>query len=146
VTGLPARLSIVTLGVADLARSIAFYEALGWERRASSVPDVIAWFALGSCYLGVFPRDELAADAAIADPGPAPRFGGVTLAMNLESDPAVVAALKAARAAGATILKPAEMAIFGGLSGYFADPDGHPWEVAHNPEFPLDADGRITIP
>ena len=112
---LPARLSIVTLGVEDLARSIAFYEALGWERRSSSVPDVIAWFSLGSCYLGVFPRSELAADAAIADPGPPPRFGGVTLAMNLESDAAVEAALEVARAAGARILKPAEMAIFGGF-------------------------------
>ena len=146
MSALPARLSIVTLGVEDLARSIAFYEALGWERRSSSVPDVIAWFSLGSCYLGVFPRSELAADAAIPDPGPPPRFGGVTLAMNLGSDAAVEAALEVARAAGATILKPAEMAIFGGLSGYFADPDGHPWEVAHNPGFPLDEDGRITIP
>lgn len=142
----PARLSIVTLGVADLARSIAFYEALGWERRASSVPDVIAWFGLDGTYLGLFPRDELAADAAIADPGPPPRFSGVTLAINVHSDDEVVAALSAAVDAGATILKPAEMAIFGGLSGYFADPDGHAWEVAHNPGFPLDAAGRITIP
>ena len=142
----PARLSIVTLGVEHLARSIAFYEALGWERRASSVPDVIAWFSLGSCYLGVFRRDELAADAAIADAGAAPRFGGVTLAINLESDAAVEAAIETARSAGATVLKPAAMAIFGGLSGYFADPDGHPWEVAHNPDFPLDPEGRITIP
>jgi uncharacterized protein len=146
VSAVPARLSIVTLGVADLARSITFYEALGWERRGSSVPDVIAWFSLGSCYLGVFPRDELAADAAIDDQGPPPRFGGITLAINLESDAAVEAALETARAAGATILKPAQMAIFGGLSGYFADPDGHPWEVAHNPDFPLDGEGRITIP
>jgi uncharacterized protein len=147
VTALPpARLSIVTLGVADLGRSIAFYEALGWERRTSSVPDVIAWFGLGDVYLGLFPRDELAADAAISDPGPAPRFGGITLAINVESDADVEAALRTAKAAGATILKPAEMAIFDGLSGYFADPDGHPWEVAHNPGFPLDAEGRITIP
>jgi catechol 2,3-dioxygenase-like lactoylglutathione lyase family enzyme len=146
VSAVPARLSILTLGVEDLARSIAFYEALGWERRSSSVPGVIAWFSLGGCYLGLFPRGELAADAAIADPGPAPRFGGVTMAINLESDAAVEAALEAARRAGATILKPAGMAIFGGLSGYFTDPDGHPWEVAHNPGFPLDADGRITIP
>ena len=146
MSAVPARLSIVTLGVEDLGRSIAFYEALGWERRASSVPGVIAWFAVGSCYLGLFPREELAADVAIVDPGPPPRFGGVTLAMNVESDAAVEAALAAAFEAGATILKPAEMAIFGGLSGYFADPDGHPWEVAHNPEFPLDAEGRITIP
>ena len=124
MSAVPARLSIVTLGVEELARSIAFYEALGWERRASSVPDVIAWFSLGSCYLGVFPRDELAADAAIADPGPPPRFGGITLG---------------------TVLKPAETAIFGGLSGYFADPDGHPWEVAWNPGLNLGEDGSVTF-
>ena len=144
--GLPARLSIVTLGVADLARSIAFYEARGWEPRSSSVPGVIAWFGLGGTYLGLFPRADLALDAGIADPGPVTRFGGVTLAINVESDAAVEAALATTEAAGATILKPAEMAIFGGLSGYFADPDGPPWEVAHNPDFPLDADGQITIP
>jgi uncharacterized protein len=143
---IPAHLSIVTLGVGDLARSIAFYEALGWQRRASSVPDVIAWFGLGGTYLGLFPRDELAADAAIAEPGPAPRFGGITLAINVRSDDEVLAALRTAESAGATILKPAEMAIFGGLSGYFADPDGHPWEVAHNPDFPLAEDGSLTIP
>jgi catechol 2,3-dioxygenase-like lactoylglutathione lyase family enzyme len=146
VTGVPARLSIVTLGVADLERSISFYEALGWERRASSLSGVVAWFRLDGTYLGVFPRDELAADAAIADPGPPPRFGGITLAINLESDAAVEAALEGARAAGATILKPPEMAIFGGLSAYFADPDGHPWEIAHNPGFPLDDEGHVTIP
>lgn len=143
---IPAQLSIVTLGVEDLERSIAFYEALGWERRASSVPDVIAWFGIGGTYLGLFRRDELAADAGIADPGPAPRFGGITLAINLRSDDEVLAALRTAEAAGATILKPAELAIFGGLSGYFADPDGHPWEVAHNPEFPIGEDGVTTIP
>lgn len=142
----PARLSIVTLGVADLARSIAFYEGLGWERRASSVPGVIAWFGLGATYLGLFPRDELAADADIVDPGPAPRFSGVALAMNLESDAEVERVMAEAEAAGATVLKPPHMAIFGGLSAYFADPDGHAWEVAHNPGFPLDVEGRITIP
>jgi catechol 2,3-dioxygenase-like lactoylglutathione lyase family enzyme len=142
----PARLSIVTLGVADLERSIAFYERLGWERRASSVPGVIAWFGLGGVYLGLFPRDELAADAAIAEPGATPRFSGVTLAMNLESDAEVRRAMADAEAAGATVLKAPEMAIFGGLSAYFADPDGHAWEVAHNPGFPLDDEGRITIP
>ncbi len=121
----PARLAIVTLGVADLDRSIAFYERLGWARRASSVSDVIAWFDLGGVYLGVFRRDELAGDAAIDDPGAAPRFSGVTLAINLPSDAEVERAMAEAEAAGATILKPAVMAIFGGLSAYFADPDGH---------------------
>jgi catechol 2,3-dioxygenase-like lactoylglutathione lyase family enzyme len=143
---IPARLSIVTLGVADLGRSIAFYERLGWERRASSVPDVIAWFDLGGTYLGLFPRDELAADADIADPGAAPRFSGVTLAMNVESDAEVERIVAEAEAAGATILKRPMVAIFDGLDAYFADPDGHAWEVAHNPGFPLDDEGRITIP
>ncbi len=142
----PARLSIVTLGVADLRRSTAFYERLGWERRASSVPDVITWFGLGGAYLGLFGRDELAEDAAITDPGPAPRFSGVTLAMNVESDAEVERVMAEAEAAGATILKRPVSAIFDGLDGYFADPDGHAWEVAHNPHFPLDDEGRITIP
>ena len=142
----PARLSIVTLGVADLERSIAFYERLGWTRRGSSVPGVIAWFDLGGVYLGLFQRDELAADADLADPGPVPRFSGVTLAMNVESDEEVERIVDEAEAAGATILKRPRIAIFDGLDAYFADPDGHAWEVAHNPGFPLDADGRITIP
>lgn len=142
----PSGLAIVTLGVADLERSITFYERLGWKRRASSVPEVIAWFDLGGVYLGVFRRDELAADATIGDPGPAPRFSGVTLAINLRSDAEVERATAEAEAAGATILKRPAMAIFGGLSAYFADPDGHAWEVAHNPDFAFGADGRITIP
>ena len=89
---------------------------------------------------------ELAADADITDPGPPPRFSGVTLAMNVESDAEVERIMAEAEAAGATILKRPRIAIFGGLDGYFADPDGHAWEVAHNPGFPLDAEGRITIP
>lgn len=142
----PARLSIVTLGAADLGRSVAFYERLGWRQRASSVPGVIAWFDLGGAYLGLFPRHELAADAGIADPGPATEFSGVTLAMNVESDAEVRRVMAEAEAAGATVLKPPVMAIFDGLSAYFADPDGHAWEVAHNPQFPLHESGRITIP
>jgi catechol 2,3-dioxygenase-like lactoylglutathione lyase family enzyme len=140
----PARLSIVTLGVADVARSVAFYEALGWERCSSSI-DEIAWFRLTGSYLGIFGRADLAADAAVADPGPS-SFGGFTLAMNVETEAAVAAGLDAAVAAGATLLKPATRPDWGGLSGYFADPDGHPWEIAWNPSFPIDANGRITIP
>ena len=102
----PARMGIVTLGVSDLARSIAFYEALGWERCASSVEGVICWFRTADSYLGLFPYEELAADAAVASPRRG-TFDGITLAINVETESDVGAALDAAAAAGATILKPA---------------------------------------
>jgi catechol 2,3-dioxygenase-like lactoylglutathione lyase family enzyme len=140
----PARLSIVTLGVADLPRAVAFYEALGWER-ASSSSDEIAWYRTADSWLGLFPRDELAADAALPAEPVAP-FGGMTLAICVESEADVAPTLDAAVAARGRLLKPPTRADWGGLSGYFADPDGHPWEVAHNPFFPLDDRGRITIP
>jgi catechol 2,3-dioxygenase-like lactoylglutathione lyase family enzyme len=139
----PARISIVTLGVDDVARSKAFYEALGWEL-ASSVGDEICWFRTSDSYLGLFGREALARDAGLRSE-PTAEFGGITLAINVESEGAVDAAFEAAEAAGARILKPAERAEWGGYSGYFADPDGHPWEVAHNPTFPIDQAGRITI-
>ena len=141
----PARLGIVTLGVADLARSIAFYEALGWERRSASMDGVIAWFGTADTNVGLFPWHELAEDARLPDE-PRARFGGITLAINVDTPAEVAASLEAAVAAGGTILKPATVADWGGTSGYFADPDGHPWEVAHNPGFPIDADGRVRIP
>ena len=140
----PARINIVTLGVANLPRSVAFYEALGWQRCASS-QEAIAWFRTGGSYLGLFPRDHLAADAAVA-PGDPGQFSGVTLAINVPTEAEVDGALDAAIAAGARLQKPATRADWGGLSGYFADPDGHAWEVAYNPFFPIDAEGRITIP
>jgi catechol 2,3-dioxygenase-like lactoylglutathione lyase family enzyme len=141
----PARISIVTLGVADLARSIAFYEALGWERRSSSIEGVIVWFGTSGSYIGLFPWNELAADALLTA-GPRGPFGGITLAINLEGPEMVQPALEAAVAAGATLLKPATTLDWGGVSGYFADPDGHPWEIAFNPSFPIDAEGRVHIP
>ena len=145
---LPARISIVTLGVADVARSRAFYEALGWEARESSM-DAIVWFRTADSYLGLFGDRDLADDAALLSdgpiaPGPPGTFRGVTLAINVETADAVGAALDEAVRAGATLLKPATDVIFG-ISGYFADPDGHVWEVAYNPGFPLDEVGRITI-
>ena len=140
---IPARISIVTLGVADVARASAFYEALGWERAASSV-DEIAWFHTADTNLGLWSSDLLAADAGLP-PERAP-FGGVTLAINVETEEAVVACLESAAAAGGRILKPAGRTDWGGYSGYFADPDGHPWEVAFNPGFPIEPDGRVTIP
>jgi catechol 2,3-dioxygenase-like lactoylglutathione lyase family enzyme len=134
----------VTLGVADLARSVAFYSSLGWDR-ASSSSEEIAWFRTADSWLGLFPYLELAADAGIDRPTSG-SFGGITLAINVESEAEVPAALEAAVAAGGRLLKPATRMEWGGFSGYFADPDGHPWEVAWNPGFPVGKDGRITIP
>lgn len=141
--GVPARLNIVTLGVADLARASAFYRALGWERCASS-SDEITWFRVTGSYVGLYDYGSLAADAALPAEPRAP-FGGITLAINLESEQAVLEAVDAVVAAGGSILKPPERTDWGGFSGYFADPDGHPWEVAHNPFFPIADDGSITI-
>lgn len=140
---IPARLSIVTLGVADVARAEAFYRHLGWERCASSMTE-IAWFRTADTYLGLFGLADLAEDARVED---ATRrgFGGITLAINVESREMVDASLNAAVAAGGTIMKPGTDLPFG-YGGYFADPDGYPWEVCYNPGFPIGEDGRITIP
>jgi uncharacterized protein len=139
----PARISIVTLGVADLPRAVSFYEALGWERAASSM-DEIAWFHTADSNLGLFPTHELAADANLpAERGP---FDGVTLAINVETAGDVDRCLAEAVAAGGRLLKAATDAVWGGRSGYFADPDGHPWEVAHNPGFAIGPEGRVQIP
>jgi catechol 2,3-dioxygenase-like lactoylglutathione lyase family enzyme len=140
---IPARISIVTLGVADLPRAVAFYEALGWERADSSM-DAIAWFHTADTNLGLFPTDDLAADANLPTTrGP---FDGITLAINVETADEVDRYLAEAVAAGGRLLKPATTPDWGGRMGYFADPDGHPWEVAHNPAFPIGPDGRVRIP
>jgi catechol 2,3-dioxygenase-like lactoylglutathione lyase family enzyme len=139
----PARLNIVTLGVDDVARSRAFYEALGWEV-AGAVGEEICWFRTSDSYLGLFGREDLARDAGLRSE-PTAEFGGITLAINVENEEAVTAAIEAAATAGGRILKPGTRMGWGGFSGYFADPDGHPWEVAFNPTFPIDEDGRITI-
>ena len=141
---IPARLGIVTLGVADLGRSVAFYEALGWERCSSS-SEGIAWFRTSDTHIGLFPWHELAADANLPAE-PRARFGGITLAINVDAPEEVGASLDAAIAAGGTLLKPPTVMDWGGTSGYVADPDGHPWEIAHNPHFPIDASGRVHIP
>jgi catechol 2,3-dioxygenase-like lactoylglutathione lyase family enzyme len=142
---IPARISIVTLGVHDLERSERFYQSLGWERVSSSMAGEIAWFRTADSYLGLFGFESLAEDANVAATASG-GFGGVTLAICLESEEAVSAAMDDAVAAGATLLKSPERAEWGGFSGYFADPDGHPWELAFNPNFPIDGEGRITIP
>jgi uncharacterized protein len=139
----PARISIVTLGVDSLARSKAFYETLGWEV-VGAVGDEICWFRTADSYLGLFDRESLARDAGLRSE-PTAEFGGITLAINVESEEAANRAFETAVAAGGRILKPAERTDWGGYSGCFADPDGHPWEIAYNPSFPLGDDGRITI-
>lgn len=137
-----SRLSIITLGTADLARATAFWEALGLERRARQV-DGIAFFQLGGIALGLYPFDKLAEDCGLPE---AAASGRVTLAHNCRTEAEVDDILAAAVAAGGTLLKPAHKAFWGGYSGYFADPDGHPWEVAFNPFFPLADDGALILP
>ncbi len=140
----PAKINIVTLGVEDLDRASAFYAALGW-RRSSASNDQIVWFATAGSVLGLFPFAHLAEDATI-DAARREGFGGVTLAINVPTEDEVQPALEAAAAAGGSIVKPATRADWGGLSGYFADPDGYPWEVAWNPFLPLDEDGLLEMP
>jgi uncharacterized protein len=137
------RLSIVTLGVIDLAGSRQFYERLGW-RASSASSDGIVFFQAGGMALALYPRHELAKDARVAAEGRG--FPGLTLAYNARTRPEVDAVLAEAVAAGAKLLKPAEEAFWGGYSGYFADPDGFLWEVAWNPFFVIAADGALQLP
>lgn len=132
MSGPDPALSLVTLGVSDLARSIAFYEALGFRRKARSAAGV-GFFQADGCALAVFPRASLAEDAAVPDDGVGPGFRGVALAWNCRTEAEVDAAIERARRAGAALPKPARKTFWGGYAGYFADPDGHLWEVAHNP-------------
>jgi catechol 2,3-dioxygenase-like lactoylglutathione lyase family enzyme len=137
------RVSLITLGVADIARARRFYEALGWQASGAGNEHVV-FFQLGGLCLSLYGRDALAADAHLGNGGPG--FGGIALAYNVRAREEVAPVLDEARAAGGTILKPAEDAFWGGHSGYFADPDGHPWEVAWNPHFTILEDGTIRIP
>ena len=138
------RLSLITLGVADLARSRRFYEqGLGWAPSSAGNENVV-FFQLGGIALSLYGRASLAEDARLEDRGGG--FGGITLAYNTRTREDVDAVLARAKAAGARILKPAEEAFWGGYSGYFADPDGHPWEVAWNPHFTLLPDGSLSLP
>ena len=138
-------LSLVTLGVASLNRSVAFYETLGFQRKAKNVPGV-GFFKAGACAIAVWPSEELAKDANVAREGMAETFRGVSLAWNCRTKGDVDKVIKRAKTAGALVRKPAQDASWGGYSGYFSDPDGHLWEVAFNPEWPLADDGRMQIP
>ena len=138
------RLSLVTLGVRDLERALGFYrDGLGWRPSSASTQETI-FFDLNGLVLTLWPRHLLAEDARLPEAGSG--FAGFTLAHNVASQAEVDSTLEQARAAGATILKPGTAAEWGGYSGYFADPDGFAWEVAWNPFFPLQPDGRVSLP
>jgi len=135
------RLSLVTLGVADLARARAFYEALGWRTGAAPADDVV-FFQSGGMIVALWGRDQLAEDSGVEDRG---GWGGVTLAHNVRSPEEVDAVIAEAEKAGARIERPGGKTFWGGYSGVFVDPDGHPWEVAHNPRWEIGDDGGVTI-
>lgn len=138
------RLSIITLSVTDVGRSRAFYERLGFKA-SSAGNEHVAFFNAGGVVLALFGHDELARDAAYSPSRP-PEFRGVSLAHNVPSRDEADSVIREAVAAGARLVKPAQDVFWGGYSGYFSDPDGHLWEVAYNPYFPLDSDGRVSLP
>lgn len=140
-----AHVSLITLGVDDLDRATAFYEAWGWRRSSASVAGVVAFLDGGTVALGLFGREDLAADAGVGIGAPG-EHGSVALAMNLASPDEVDDALRSAAAAGGRVTRPAAATEWGGYSGYVRDPDGHLWEVAHNPGFPLRDDGSVELP
>ena len=135
------RISLVTLGVADIERARAFYEALGWQTAAEAGADVV-FFQAGATIVALWGRAELAADISVPDSG---GWGGVTLAHNVRSPAEVDAVLAEAAGAGATIARPGGATFWGGYAGVFTDPDGHPWEVAHNPHWTLGEDGSVSL-
>ena len=137
------RVSVVTLGVADVTRARAFYEALGWVGKSITPAGDIVFFQAGPMVFGLWSRSELAHDSAVTDGG---GWGGITLAHNVGSPTEVDTVLTEAEAAGATIGRPGAATFWGGYTGIFLDPDGHPWEVAHNPHWPLAPDGSVSMP
>ena len=136
------RLSLVTLGVTDVARARAFYEQLGWQ--GQEVEQTV-FFQTGGLAVVLWGRENLANDAGVPLEPPV-AFGGIALAHNVRSPGEVDAILATAQSAGATITRRAEETSYGGYAGYFADPDGHLWEIAHNPGFTLEPDGALALP
>ena len=135
------RLSLVTLGVADLAHARGFYEALGWKSGAAPDDDVV-FFQAGGMIVALWGREQLAEDSGVEDPG---GWGGITLAYNARSREEVDAVIAEAEDAGAQIARHCAETFWGGYSGVFLDPDGHPWEVAHNPHWTLREDGSVDL-
>ena len=136
------RVSLITLGVRDLTRARAFYEALGWKS-TSKPEEGVVFFQAGCMIVALWGRHELEEDSGVEDSG---GWGGVTLAYNVRSPADVDAVIEEARAAGATIPRAGAETFWGGYSGVFVDPDGHPWEVAHNPYWTVAADGSVRLP
>jgi catechol 2,3-dioxygenase-like lactoylglutathione lyase family enzyme len=135
------RVSLVTLGVSDLPRARAFYEALGWVSGAAPADDVV-FFQAGGMIVALWSREALAEDSGVEDTG---GWGGITLAYNLRAPEEVDAVIEEARAAGARIAREPGAAFWGGYTAVFVDPDGHPWEVAHNPGWVVTGDGRTLL-
>jgi uncharacterized protein len=136
------RVSLITLGVSDLGRARSFYESLGWTTAAGPGDDVV-FFQAGGMVMALWDRGKLAEDSAVSDQG---GWGGITLAHNVRSPEEVDAVLAEAHAAGGTVARPGGPTFWGGYSGVFVDPEGHPWEVAHNPDWTIHDDGSITLP
>lgn len=137
------RLTLVTLGVADMVRARRFYEALGLKASSAS-QESVTFFDAGGVVISLYGRAALAEDATVENSTPG--FSGISLAHNVASDAEVDAVIAEAVAAGGRVVKPGQKVFWGGYSGYFADPDGHLWEVAHNPFMPLNAAGHLTLP
>lgn len=135
------RVSLITLGVRDLGRARAFYEALGWQTGADPDDDVV-FFQAGDMVVALWDRARLAEDSCVEDSG---GWGGTTLALNFSSPAEVDAAIEEARAAGANIAREPAETFWGGYSAIFIDPDGHPWEIAHNPHWTITADGGVRL-
>ena len=136
------RISLVTLGVDDLARSRAFYETLGWRGQEA---EETVFFQAGAMVVVLWGREKVAADSGVPDDGRG-TFDGVTLAQNVRSDAEVDAIVDAAAEAGARVTRPPGPTFYGGYAGVFLDPDGHAWEIAHNPGFTLDDAGALVLP
>jgi predicted lactoylglutathione lyase len=138
---LEQRVSLITLGVRDLARARAFYEALGWHTNAAPDDDVV-FFQAGGMVVALWDRARLAEDSGVEDGG---GWGGVTLAYNTRSPAEVDEVIEQARAAGAQVPRAGAETFWGGYSGLFVDPEGHPWEVAHNPRWTVHEDGAVSL-
>src|SRR4051794_20374732 len=141
-----SRLNAITLGVSNLARSVRFYQSLGFERRMKATGEEIAFFDAGGISLALWDWSKLSQDAGVDDKPRPQAFRGTTLAQLCPSDKDVDELMSKALAAGATLLKHAHNTSYGGYSGYFADPDGHVWEAVRAPGFSFAADGRVSLP
>jgi predicted lactoylglutathione lyase len=136
------RISLITLGVSDLAQARGFYEGVGWTTAASPDDDIV-FFQAGGMVIALWDRAKLAEDSAVSDNG---GWGGTTLAICLRSRDEVDRVMEQAREAGGKVGREPAETFWGGYSGLFIDPDGHPWEVAHNPDWTIEDDGSVTLP